>query len=168
MSGDPLVQALIGAMTPEQKQELVNSLLSAVTEDLEPTENPELKTMNELQNDHAAEKTVRKPRKRKPSKPKVTVNDDFTVTREGDLESQKRPVRAQENQWVDTGEDGRDEKTELTPEQMEAMEKTMQPRDRPDPVEKKTVKCHVCNRDFDVDPSAIYGEYIRCDKCVRR
>ena len=163
MSNDPLVRAILGAMTPEQKQELANSLLSAVTAENVEEVSEELKKAGE-----EAEKTVRKPRKRKPSKPKVTVNEDFTVTREGDLDSQKRPVRAQVNQWVDTGEDGRDEKTELTPEQMEAMEKTMQPRDRPDPIEKKTVKCHVCHRDFDVDPSAIYGEYIRCDKCVRR
>lgn len=95
--------------------------------------------------------------------PRRRVNEDFTVTRNEDsLDQRKVPVRAKKNQWSDTGED-RD--PDFDPVKFERMGKTARNRER---MKKQTVDCHVCGRSFQVNPSLVYGEFIRCNRCTGR
>ena len=155
---DALVKALLEAMTDEQKAELVEGLLakaippSGVVKLL-----PQAKKPIKLEREEVLELGSR-----------PIVNEDFTVTRPEALSKGKRPVQAKQNQWSDNGYEGRDDKTKLTKEQMELMAKTRAERSRPEPEAKRSVNCHVCGKAFEIDPAAIYGEYIRCDRCVRR
>lgn len=145
---DPLVKALLDAMTPEQKQELVASLLDGAK-----AAEPEVTIP--LQREEVQELGRKK-------QPAVVVNEDFTVTRNNDIETRKQPVRAKKNQWVDTGED-RDEG--FDPELFEKMGKAARSRPK---YKKATVDCHVCGKTFKIDPDSIYGEFIRCDRCTGR
>lgn len=84
------------------------------------------------------------------------VNEDFTVTRE---ESQrgKQTVKAKKNQWTDDGED-RDISTPM-------FEKTPRVRKAH---KMEVVECHVCGKEFKVDPKFIHGSYHRCNRCGGR
>jgi formylmethanofuran dehydrogenase subunit E len=88
---------------------------------------------------------------------KKAINQDFITETKPKIQNQQRrePVRGRGNEWVDTGE-GRDI---FTPE----TERT--PRKRPPPV-KQMVECHACGKTFKADKRFIYGEYVRCDRCV--
>jgi len=97
----------------------------------------------------------------KPSRRRV--NEDFTVIRNEDsLDQRKVPVRAKKNQWSDTGED-RD--PNFDPAKFERMGKVARNRQR---AKKETVECHVCGRTFQVNPSLVYGEFVRCNRCTGR
>lgn len=99
------------------------------------------------------------------SKPKDNKEDqeprtkhDFTVDNKKQPNSRrKEPVKARKNEWVDTGE-FRDIETEYG-------ERT--PRNRK-PHKKVDVECSVCGRSFKTDPKYVYGEYHRCNRCVKR
>ena len=78
---------------------------------------------------------------------------DFTMDK-GRTNKQRTPIVARENTWKDTGE-ARDIKTP---------EVTKTPRNR-QPAKKKEVKCHACGKTFMVNPSVMFGEYYRCDRC---
>lgn len=160
---DPLVKALLDAMTPEQKQELVNGLLQGHgRQPLERGDTAKITVSADLEREEVLELPKPKP------KPRVVVNEDFTVTRnDDDSPNRKAPVRAKKNQWVDTGEDARDEETQLTSEQIAQMEKTKTARNRQAP-KQKTVECHICGKSFKINPSLVYGENIRCNRCVGR
>ena len=84
------------------------------------------------------------------------VSDDFTMTKQNNLQSNSRrvPVQAQQNGWTDTGEHRNVETPEIT--------KT--PRNRK-PAKKTTAKCHICGKLVNVDKRFQYGEFIRCDNC---
>lgn len=95
--------------------------------------------------------------------PRRRVNEDFSVTRNEDvLDQRKIPVRAKKNQWSDTGED-RD--PDFDPVKFERIGKVARNREK---IKKHTVECHVCGRSFQVNPSLVYGEFIRCNRCTGR
>ena len=84
------------------------------------------------------------------------VNEDFTVTR--DLTQKARePVRGRKNEWTDDGED-REISTpmfERTPRARKAHKM-------------ETVECHMCGKEFKVDPKYVYGSFHRCSRCGER
>ena len=82
---------------------------------------------------------------------------DFTMNKQKDSEKpSKQPVRARENQWVDTGED----------RHIETPEVAMTPRNRQPPKMKK-VTCTKCGTTETVNESVLCGEFYRCSRCVR-
>ena len=87
---------------------------------------------------------------------KDRVNPDFTVNR--DLtEKVREPVKAKKNKWKDEGED-QDVSTPM-------FEKT--PRSRK-AHKMESVECHMCGKEFKIDPSNTYGEFHRCNRCGGR
>ena len=84
--------------------------------------------------------------------------DNFIVdTKKSSNSRRKEPVKARKNEWVDTGE-FRDVETKYG---------DRAPRNRK-PHVKVDVECSVCGRSFKTDPKYVYGEYHRCNKCVKR
>ena len=68
----------------------------------------------------------------------------------------KEPVKAGANTFVDDGEEHSDVTTpEFKPT----------PRQR-EPSQTVNVKCHVCEKDYEVSPVLAQGEFYRCDNCV--
>ena len=136
---DDIVKALLNSLTPEQKNDLVQSLLNSNVKSDEVT--PQDKEVSQESN----------------------VKEDFTVTRSEDfLEKRKTVVRARKNQWVDDGED-RD--PDFDPAKFERMGRTSRNRGK---AKKKTIECHVCGKTFSINASLVHGEYIRCNKCTGR
>ena len=138
---DAIVKALLDALTPEQKQALVNSLIG--DRQVEKQEEPK------------QEETVSS------TPPRRRVNEDFTVQRDENLDNRKTPVRARKSEWVDDGE-AKDTNFDYA-----KFEKMKTPRRRGKP-KKRTVECHVCGRAFTMNEGLIYGEYIRCNRCTGR
>ena len=92
------------------------------------------------------------------------VNEDFTVTRENKLSRKKRAVKAGKNQWVDDGTASPHD-PEFDPKRFESIGRA----DRRRPQTKKVEKtCHICGKRFKINPNLVYGENIRCDRCVGR
>lgn len=87
-----------------------------------------------------------------------TIATDFTMNIKKTALNNKRkePVKSAGNQFVDTGED-RD---------IETPNKPLTPRTRKPPA-KKNVTCHVCNKQYKINASLVYGEYYRCDNCIK-
>ena len=136
---DDIVKALLNSLTPEQKNDLVQSLLNSNVKSDEVT--PQDKEVSQESN----------------------VKEDFTVTRSEDfLEKRKTVVRARKNQWVDDGED-RD--PDFDPAKFERMGRTSRNRGK---AKKKTIECHVCGKTFSINANLVHGEYIRCNKCTGR
>ena len=154
---DELVKALLNTMTAEQKSELLNKLMDSLTSSNEdqPTKRSDLPTKKSRLEDQEQEETVS-------SKPQSNVTEDFRVVQNEQLDKRKTPVRARKNEWVDTGED-RD--PDFNPEKYERMGKTARNRGK---VKKRTIECHVCGRSFQVNPSLVHGEYVRCNRCTGR
>jgi|TARA_B100000085_G_scaffold284494_1_gene317749 hypothetical protein len=140
---DDVIKALLNTMTDEQKAELLNSLAGSLKKDTDAEPAPK------------QEETVS-------STPRSNVTEDFRVVRDNDLDKRKTPVRARKNQWVDDGEN-RD--PDFDPQKFERMGKTSRNRGK---VKKRTVECHVCGRDFQVNPALVHGEYFRCNRCTGR
>ena len=84
----------------------------------------------------------------------VAVNDDFTVHRDNES-SYRKPVRARENSWVDTGEERQEDKIVKTA--------TVTKRPKAVPVD---VVCSTCHRTVKVPPSLPRTEYYRCERCI--
>lgn len=145
---DKIIEAILSKMTPEQKADLLKSLAGSL----------EAYGLNEEQpkKEEAVKEAVSlSPRRR--------VNEDFTVAiSTNELDRGRVPVRAKKNQWVDEGEN-RD--PDFDAEKFERMGKAARNRSK---IKKKTIECHVCGRSFDVNPSLIYGEYVRCNRCTGR
>lgn len=136
---DDIVKALLNSLTPEQKNDLVQSLLNSNVKSDEVT--PQDKEVSQESN----------------------VKEDFTVTRSEDfLEKRKTVVRARKNQWIDDGED-RD--PDFDPAKFERMGRTSRNRGK---AKKKTIECHVCGKTFSINANLVHGEYIRCNKCTGR
>jgi len=87
----------------------------------------------------------------------ASVKEDFTVSRNLDNTKIKRPVKARENTWVDTGEN----KDVTTPE----IELT--PRKRPKAATANK-RCHVCGKDFQISTKLDSGDFMRCNDCTGR
>jgi formylmethanofuran dehydrogenase subunit E len=96
------------------------------------------------------------------SKPQSTVTEDFRVTSsKTELERGRVPVKARKNQWVDDGQfqlEGEDEWSNNR-------KRTSRSRSKATKVE---VECSVCGKTFMENPSLIYGEHHRCNRCGRR
>jgi len=96
------------------------------------------------------------------SKSQSTVDEDFRVTSsKTELERGRVPVRAKKNQWVDDGQfqlEGEDEWSSNR-------KRTSRNRGKATKVE---VECSVCGKTFMENPSLIYGEYHRCNRCGRK
>ena len=154
---DELVKALLNTMTAEQKSELLNKLMDSLTppSQEQTIQRSDLPTKKSRLEDQEQEETVS-------SKPQSNVTEDFRVVQNEQLDKRKTPVRARKNEWVDTGED-RD--PDFNPEKYERMGKTARNRGK---VKKRTIECHVCGRTFQVNPSLVHGEYVRCNRCTGR
>lgn len=86
---------------------------------------------------------------------KTVINEDFVMNKNQTVSGKrKEPVKAKNNQWVDTGEF----KDVVTPE----VKRT--PRNRDAPKKLKT-KCYVCGKNFEADSRFVFGEFHRCDRC---
>tara|TARA_Y100000593_G_scaffold49662_3_gene93592 strand:- start:11593 stop:12003 length:411 start_codon:yes stop_codon:yes gene_type:complete len=84
------------------------------------------------------------------------VNEDFTVNR--DLTQKARePVKGRKNKWKDEGED-----KEISTPMFERTPRTRKAH------KMETVECHVCGKEFKVDPKYIYGSFHRCNRCGGR
>ena len=159
---DYLIKTLLESLTPEQKQELVEHLLGDVS-----TENPAI-----LAAALSASLTsyVRPAEvvsgvdgiKVEFTKPAIVVNKDFSVTRNDESSNRRAAVRAKKNKWSD---DGTDRDPNFDPDKFEKMGRTQ--RARPESL-KAEVACHICSKKFKVNPSLVYGENIRCNRCTGR
>ena len=89
----------------------------------------------------------------------VEDKNTFITSSKPRLANQKRrePVRAKQNTWNDSGEDRNIETPQYQPT----------PRTR-EKIEKISVQCHACKKEFTIDPRFVYGEYYRCDRCSSR
>tara|TARA_Y100000992_G_scaffold302684_1_gene278360 strand:+ start:7026 stop:7433 length:408 start_codon:yes stop_codon:yes gene_type:complete len=133
---DDIVKALLDSLTPEQKSQLIEGLLNT---------------------------NVKSDDKRVKAEPTHTskVKEDFTVSRNEELDQRKKVVKARKNSWSDVGE-FRDEDVDY-----EKFEKTRTPRRRGKP-KKREVECHVCGKMFSVNENMVFGEYMRCNRCTGR
>ena len=87
--------------------------------------------------------------------------EEFTMNtaKSSALKANKRrePVKARENLWKDSGE----HKNIKTPKTKRT------PRTRPSPV-KKDVVCSVCGKKEKINSNFVYGEFYRCNECIKR
>lgn len=83
---------------------------------------------------------------------------DFSTNHGSSEKGKKEPVKAGENIFVDDGSEHRDAEN-MTPNV------PLTPRRRK-PYEPKSVNCHVCGKNYKVNPSLLSGEFYRCDSCV--
>lgn len=141
--------AFLASLSDEQKAKLMQGLMAGAEKPAEP------EVTVQLEREEVQELGRKK-------QPVVVVNEDFTVTRNNDIDTRKQPVRAKKNQWSDTGEN-RDE--DFDAEKFEKMGRVARSRPKS---EKVAVTCHVCNKTFKTDPELIYGEFTRCNRCTGR
>ena len=94
-------------------------------------------------------------RKKKAKPSKTNVKEDFTVSRGDARSGTRRPVKAKENQWQDTGE--------LSDVETPEFSRTPRNRQKPNKIE---VECHVCGKSFKMLQSLIHGEFVRCNRCT--
>lgn len=125
----------IETLTVEQKKALMEALIGSDTENVQNTEITSSINITDNKNH---------------------ISEDFIVKKNNNITNNKKrePVRAKQNQWVDTGE-GKDIVTPST---------NRTPRNRTPP-KKINTKCYVCGKSFDADSRFVFGEYHRCDRC---
>lgn len=148
MINNNILRAVLESMSKEQKEQLIAELIAEVGS-LQPEKQiPERKIEGErIICDEPVYDDIQ------PLK-KMDFSTDWGNSVDG-----KRPVRAQENTWSDTGEE-RDE--EYDPSQYQKV-----PRSRPNAKTKIVEKtCSVCNKKFDIDSSLVYGQFVRCNRCT--
>ena len=130
---------LLKNLTSEQKQALLEQLMSSLSEVSEKQE----------------------PREEAVSS-RSEVTEDFRVTKtQSQIERGKTPVRARKNSWKDDGSfqlEGEDEWSSNR-------KRTARSRSKAKKVE---VECSGCGKTYMEHPSLIYGEYHRCNRCGRR
>lgn len=85
--------------------------------------------------------------------------EDFTMHRQNSVgqNSRREQVRSRGNTWSDTGSEA---KNVTTPE----IQRTPRTRNAP---RKKEVKCSSCGSKSMINANLVYGEYYRCDRCVK-
>ena len=130
---------LLKNLTSEQKQALLEQLMSSLSEVSEKQESREEVVSSRSE-----------------------VTEDFRVTKtQSQIERGKTPVRARKNSWKDDGSfqlEGEDEWSSNR-------KRTARSRSKAKKVE---VECSVCGKTYMEHPSLIYGEYHRCNRCGRR
>jgi DNA-directed RNA polymerase subunit RPC12/RpoP len=99
--------------------------------------------------------TTEEPKETKQDVPVKTVNEDFSVSVSNNDMKRRTPVRARKNQWADNEDLLRD---------IETPETKRTPRNRKKH-SKKTVECHVCGKEFQLNANLVFGEYHRCNRC---
>jgi DNA-directed RNA polymerase subunit RPC12/RpoP len=127
---------LLNNLTVEQKQALLEQLMANLTE-------------------LSSESSQEKPKEKKQDVPVKTVNEDFSVSVSNNDMKRRTPVRARKNQWADNEDLLRD---------IETPETKRTPRNRKKH-SKKTVECHVCGKEFQLNANLVFGEYHRCNRC---
>ena len=83
------------------------------------------------------------------------VDGDFAMNK--NIKPRRSIVQAGKNTWVDEGD--------CRGKEVETPDIKPTPRTRKPPT-KKDVSCHVCGKKFKVNPSLIFGEFYRCDRCT--
>ena len=141
MSMDDFVQTL----TEEQKAALIKALGG----------NTEVESR--WQHEEPISEVVDGPQEEQAPPPDMNQKfNEFVMNKEKELEkSSKRPVRAKENAWVDTGED----------RHIETPETSRTPRNRQPPKLKRVI-CSKCSAMEMVNESILCGEFYRCSRCV--
>lgn len=130
---------LLKNLSDEQKQALLEQLMSSLSESSAKTE--------EVTEEQEA--------------PANNVNEDFRVTN-SKLERGRTPVRARKNGWQDTGE-------WQLPEGEEEWGGTRKRATRNRSKAKKIkLECSVCGKTYMENPNLVYGEYHRCNRCGGR
>ena len=130
---------LLKNLSDEQKQALLEQLMSSLSESSAKTE-------------EATEEQ---------ETPANNVNEDFRVTN-SKLERGRTPVRARKNGWQDTGE-------WKLPEGEEEWGGTRKRATRNRSKAKKVkLECSVCGKTYMENPNLVYGEYHRCNRCGGR
>ena len=130
---------LLKNLTNEQKQALLEQLMSSLSESSKETKEEQPKKV--VSNN---------------------INDDFRVTNtKPELERGRTPVRAKKNQWVDDGQFQLEGEEEWSSNR----KRTARSRSKAKKVE---VECSVCGKTYLESPSLIYGDYQRCNRCGRR
>ena len=142
----PAVRSLINAMSKHQKEQLIAELISEVG-NLQP----------EISNTEPAQAAV---------VAEPASNEEFETSQSSGFSTNwgkniegKRAVRAQSNTWVDNGEDRDDG---YNPDNYKKVPRQRQ--DSRNVLVEKTCSC--CNKRFKVNPSLVYGEFFRCDRCT--
>lgn len=143
-------EAFLSSLSDEQKEKLAQSIMDNLKKPAEPSVTADLER-------EPVQELGRK-------QPAVVVNEDFTVTRNNEVETRKQPVRARKNQWVDTGEEVEHD-ADFDPSKFEKMGRTARSRPKSQKVE---LTCHVCHKTFKTDPKLVYGEFVRCNRCTGR
>lgn len=141
----------INNLSPEQMQLLQAALDKANNKPVAKIPTRELPTHNKTNQEEVVSSDA----------PRVTVNADFSVTRNESSDQRKIPVKARKNQWEDHGEFKDDD---FDYQKFERM-KTPRKRQRPN---QRMVECHVCGKSFTINENLIHGEYIRCNRCTGR
>lgn len=130
---------LLKNLTSEQKQALLEQLMSSLSEVSEKQQTKEEAVSSRSE-----------------------VTEDFRVTKtQSQIERGKTPVRARKNSWKDDGSfqlEGEDEWSS-------SRKRTARSRSKAKKVE---VECSVCGKTYMENPSLIYGEYHRCNRCGRK
>jgi len=122
--------------------------------------------LNALQPQALPSGVTNEPKLQPKPKGKVKVNDDFTVDRDDEFRSSnKTPVKAGKNQFVDTGRIKLDDDVAVFDEYEDGRSRAQRQRRAPS---KKEVECSVCGKRFKINSSLVYGKYHRCNSCVGR
>lgn len=130
---------LLKNLTSEQKQALLEQLMSSLSEVSEKQE-----TKEEVVSSRSE------------------VTEDFRVTKtQSQIERGKTPVRAKKNSWKDDGSFKLEDEEEWSSNR----KRTARSRSKAKKVE---VECSVCGKTYMENPNLIYGEYHRCNRCGRR
>jgi len=144
---DDIVKTLLESLTDEQKTQLIQGLLKSKENDEVLWVNPELKDKPEQKEEAVSSE--------------VEVTEDFRVTN-SKVERGRSPVRARKNRWEDTGE-------WQLPEGEEEWGGNRKRATRSRSKAKKVkLECSVCGKTYMENPSLVYGEYHRCNRCGGR
>ena len=144
---DDIVKTLLESLTDEQKTQLIQGLLKSKENDEVLSVNAELKDKPEQKEEAVSSE--------------VEVTEDFRVTN-SKVERGRSPVRARKNRWEDTGE-------WQLPEGEEEWGGNRKRATRSRSKAKKVkLECSVCGKTYMENPSLVYGEYHRCNRCGGR
>ena len=144
---DDIVKTLLESLTDEQKTQLIQGLLKSKENDEVLWVNPELKDKPEQKEEAVSSE--------------VEVTEEFRVTN-SKVERGRSPVRARKNRWEDTGE-------WQLPEGEEEWGGNRKRATRSRSKAKKVkLECSVCGKTYMENPSLVYGEYHRCNRCGGR
>lgn len=138
---DDVLSTMLGMLTKEQKEELAAKLIADV---------------GNLQPEDQKEQVIQ------PVSSPRTVNEDFTVTNsKSNVTGGKRPVKAKQNTWHDEGEK---KDPNYNPEEYESIGRKSRSKEPRNSIVKK--KCYICNNEFEISSSLIYGKFHRCNNCT--